>query len=74
MADQYLGLIIMGGIGLAMMVNTGLKKFVFEKEEWSRPSVDERLNGVTERPVYNENMEYRHSIGGSKKTKKNTFR
>jgi hypothetical protein len=64
MVNEYLGLIIMGGIGLSMMANTALKRWVFEKEEWVRPRLDERLNGVTERPVYNENMEYRNTIGG----------
>uniref|UniRef100_A0A6C0B8M4 Uncharacterized protein n=1 Tax=viral metagenome TaxID=1070528 RepID=A0A6C0B8M4_9ZZZZ len=64
MSEQYNGLYVIVGIGLAMMINS----VYIRRTEKKR--TDELLSGVTERPVYNKNMENRHSIGGSKKTKK----
>jgi hypothetical protein len=66
--SQLNGLYIFGGITLAMMANSAYIRYTERKKEEKR--TDELLAGVTERPVYNETMYYRHSIGGLKKTKK----
>ena len=65
---QLDGLYIFGAVTIAMMMNSEYIRQTQKNEEKKR--VDELLNEVTDRPVYNENMEYRHSIGGLRKTKK----
>jgi len=65
---QLDGLYIFGAVAIAMMINSQYIRQTQKNEEEKK--VDELLNGVTERPVYNENMEYRHNIGGLRKTKK----
>jgi len=67
--QKYTGLYIFGGVGIALMINSAYIRY---RERLEKERTDELLSGVTERPVYNENTDRRHSIGGKKtKRKKN---
>jgi hypothetical protein len=67
---QLDGFYIFGGVGLAMMANSAYIR-LSEKQENERKN--ELLSGVTDQPVYSENMNRRYSIGG-KKTKRNKIK
>jgi len=65
--SEYTGLYIFGGVGIAMMINSAYIRYRWRLEDERK---DELLSGITERPVYNENMNRRYSIGGLNKTKR----
>jgi len=67
MSDQFIGLYVFAGVGIAMMINSEYIRYLERQEEIERK--DELLSKVTEQPKYNR---YRsNSIGGfKKKTKK----
>jgi hypothetical protein len=46
MDRQLTGLVVIAGVTLAMMGNTALKKWVFEKEEWARPNEEYVANAT----------------------------
>lgn len=64
--SQYEGFYVFAGVGIAMMLNSSYIRYK-EKQEDERKA--ELLRGVTEKPVYNENMNRRNSIGGTKRKK-----
>ena len=66
--NEYSGLYVFAGVGVAMMIQSSYIRYLEKQKETKR--TDEILSGVTEKPVYNENMERRYSIGGSKTKRK----
>jgi hypothetical protein len=66
-SSEFIGWYCIAGVTLAMMANS---EYIRRSEKEEKKIIDERLNGVTEYPVYDEIMNYRHSIGGFKTRKK----
>ena len=66
-SSEFIGWYCIAGVTLAVMANS---EYIRRSETEERKNTDERLNGVTEYPVYDEIMNYRHSIGGFKTRKK----
>ena len=71
-SSEFIGWYCIAGVTLAVMANSEYirQSETEERKKFTEKISDERLKGVTEYPVYDEIMNYRHSIGGFKTRKK----